>query len=244
MARYLRIWRLFAGAVAALGVLLELLTHPLSTLVALGAVSIGVSVCVGLGMSVGEPGNVVPLRDTVGKIGKAAMLAVVWLTALVGLASLGSMTMLLVGIVVLATSPLVIARVLSLDLAAARADHRAEAAADLSADSADVARRPTSVSAAELASADVATKDTRTLVRDWRRSFVALEQAVDPVTKAAVVQARQAFLDELERRDPDGLHEWLESGARAAGDPTKFMSRDEARGEPRGDHGHGGPQAA
>jgi hypothetical protein len=65
---------------------------------------------------------------------------------------------------------------------------------------------------------------TDDLVRDWRRSYIALEQASDPATKMTLVERRQAYLDELERRYPDGLHDWLESGARAAGDPTKFVA--------------------
>jgi hypothetical protein len=99
------------------------------------------------------------------------------------------------------------------------------------------AERPSSLNVSELATADVQAMQTRELVRDWRRSYVALEQAVDPATKMALVQARQGFLDELERRNPAGLQEWLESGARAAGDPTRYMS-------PGGDNEADGPQAA
>lgn len=35
--------------------------------------------------------------------------------------------------------------------------------------------------------------------------------------------ARQRCLDELERRDPDGLHACLSSPASAAGDPRRFL---------------------
>lgn len=37
--------------------------------------------------------------------------------------------------------------------------------------------------------------------------------------------ARQRCLDELERRDPDGLHAWLGSNASAGGDPSRFLAR-------------------
>jgi hypothetical protein len=87
-----------------------------------------------------------------------------------------------------------------------------------------IEERPAALSLDEFARADVTAMDTQELVRDWRRSFVALEQATDPTTKVALVRVRQAFLDELERRNPTGLHEWLESGARAAGDPSRFLS--------------------
>jgi len=39
------------------------------------------------------------------------------------------------------------------------------------------------------------------------------------------VEQRQLYLDEFERRNPTGLAEWLASGARAAGDPTRFIMR-------------------
>jgi hypothetical protein len=238
MTRYQRIWRLFAGAVAVFGVVLDVLTHPLSSIVALGAVALGVSLCVGLGMRVGEPGTLPPLRVTGRKIVNGAVLGTVWLVALAGLASASALTMLFVGVVVVVTSPPVVRRALGAEVDAADpADAgRPSPGRPTPTRPVEVERSTVSVDVAELASADVTAMDTRELVRDWRRSFVALERAGDPASKAAVVQARQAFLDELERRDPAGLHEWLESGARAAGDPTKFMSG--------GEHGHGGPQAA
>lgn len=59
----------------------------------------------------------------------------------------------------------------------------------------------------------------------WRRSYVVLERPHSPATHLKVVQQRQLYLDELERRNPTGLAEWLASGARAAGDPTRFIVR-------------------
>jgi hypothetical protein len=235
MALYERIWRLLAGAVAAGGVVLEVLTHPPSTLIALAAVSMGVSLCVGLGMRVGEPGAV-PARTTAAQAIRAALLGAVALTALVGLASLGRLTMIFVAVVVVATSPVFATRVLGLNLASVDRSEEGGAETWRFSGPVQIAQRA-SIDVARLASADVRAMDTRDLVRNWRRSFVALEQTGDPATKMALVQARQAFLDELERRNPAGLHEWLESGARAAGDPTRFMSSGDEREQ-------GGPQAA
>jgi hypothetical protein len=59
----------------------------------------------------------------------------------------------------------------------------------------------------------------------WRKSYVVLERPHSPATRLLVVQLRQLYLDELERRNPSGLAEWLASGARAAGDPTRFIVR-------------------
>jgi hypothetical protein len=39
----------------------------------------------------------------------------------------------------------------------------------------------------------------------------------------SIVEARRDYIDELERRSPHGLMAWLASGARAAGDPSRFI---------------------
>ena len=61
--------------------------------------------------------------------------------------------------------------------------------------------------------------------------------------KARIVDIRAALLDELERRDSDGIHVWLESGCPVQGDPTQYM---ESTREPyeRDNHGEGGSKAA
>ncbi len=72
---------------------------------------------------------------------------------------------------------------------------------------------------------------TEELVLAWRTSFNALLRAQTTAAKNAVVARRQQYLDELERRDPDGLRRWLDSGARAASDPSRFIHDDE-HGDP------------
>jgi hypothetical protein len=67
------------------------------------------------------------------------------------------------------------------------------------------------------------TLDDGALCWAWRRSYVTLQRASTPAAQLRAVQARQAYLDELERRNADGLSAWLASGARAAGDPTRFI---------------------
>jgi hypothetical protein len=61
------------------------------------------------------------------------------------------------------------------------------------------------------------------LCHAWRASFSALESASTSSQRARVAQARQRYLDELERRNPDGLMAWLASGARAAADPSRYL---------------------
>jgi hypothetical protein len=233
MGLYQRIWRLFAGAVIAAGVVLEVITHPLSTLVAIVAVSAAVSVCVGLGMHVGEPETVVPTSTTVSQVMKGALLAIASLTALVGIATVGAMTMLVCAVAVASTSPPAVRKLIGPDAFAVAAAELPEADPSSEGRFTGPAAK-SSFGPVDLATSDVRSMGTRQLVRDWRRSFVALEHASDPATKMAVVKARQVLLDELERRDPEGLHDWLESGARAAGDPSKFMSSwgDSESGDP------------
>jgi len=36
----------------------------------------------------------------------------------------------------------------------------------------------------------------------------------------------RCYLDELERRDPAGFRRWINDGARAAGDPARYITRE------------------
>ena len=63
-----------------------------------------------------------------------------------------------------------------------------------------------------------------TLCLAWRTSYVALQRPVPLAIRVRVVDRRQEFLDEFERRNARGFEAWLASGARAAGDPTKYIA--------------------
>ncbi|MDT7710054.1 MAG: hypothetical protein QOG20_5661 [Pseudonocardiales bacterium] len=62
------------------------------------------------------------------------------------------------------------------------------------------------------------------LCQQWRRSYLALGRARDLAGRAQVVSFRAGYLDELERRDPVGFRRWLRDGARAASDPSRFVT--------------------
>ena len=62
----------------------------------------------------------------------------------------------------------------------------------------------------------------------WRRSYCSLVETTSVPLRAAVVASRQAYLDEMERRNPRALTAWLAAGARAAGGPERYL--DDARG--------------
>lgn len=73
-------------------------------------------------------------------------------------------------------------------------------------------------------SALVADMGTEELCVAWRRSYHQLVLAADEPARRLVVQRRQEFLDEFERRDGRGFRRWLDSGARAGGDPGPYLT--------------------
>jgi hypothetical protein len=75
----------------------------------------------------------------------------------------------------------------------------------------------------EPAPADVRALDDAELCLEWRRSFVRLETVRGAAARLAVVEQRQRYLDELQRRHTDAFQKWLQSGARASGNPLPFL---------------------
>ncbi|MEV7099766.1 hypothetical protein AB0M80_43825 [Amycolatopsis sp. NPDC051045] len=69
--------------------------------------------------------------------------------------------------------------------------------------------------------AELATED---LCVAWRRSYFLLLLATDERTRRLVVERRQDFLDEIERRDRRGFLRWLDSGAKAGSDPSPYLT--------------------
>jgi hypothetical protein len=65
---------------------------------------------------------------------------------------------------------------------------------------------------------------TAELCRRWQDSYEALRAATTAAARLRIVEARQHYLDELERRDPRGLNAWLGENASAAGDPSRFLA--------------------
>lgn len=63
------------------------------------------------------------------------------------------------------------------------------------------------------------------ICRAWRDSYQWLEGAHAPAFQAYIVALRQAYLDELDLRDPAGLEAWLNSRPRPRGGPDKYLHR-------------------
>jgi len=59
----------------------------------------------------------------------------------------------------------------------------------------------------------------------WRKSWAGLYAAPTPAARADVVAARAGFLDELERREPHAMVEWLGSGALDPEGPAAYLVR-------------------
>ncbi|ELB92749.1 hypothetical protein Rwratislav_12393 [Rhodococcus wratislaviensis IFP 2016] len=62
------------------------------------------------------------------------------------------------------------------------------------------------------------------LCRGWRTSFAKLQNTASVTDRLRLARIRQQYLDEIERRDPQGFAAWFTTGARAGSDPSKFLT--------------------
>ncbi|MEO6879890.1 MAG: hypothetical protein ABI181_02935 [Mycobacteriaceae bacterium] len=63
----------------------------------------------------------------------------------------------------------------------------------------------------------------------WRTSFTALQHTATPAGRLSLIETRAALLDEMARRNPQGFRCWLNDGARAASDPTRYFDGPQLR---------------
>jgi hypothetical protein len=68
------------------------------------------------------------------------------------------------------------------------------------------------------------TLSTPELCLAWRRSYLTLVDLPAGSARCELVAMRQSMLDELERRDSAGFQRWLDDGARAGGDPGRYLA--------------------
>src|SRR4051794_19125468 len=73
---------------------------------------------------------------------------------------------------------------------------------------------------------DVGALSDEELCLRWRRSFVTIEHLDDPRLVDHIARRRRGLLDEIERRHPAQFAQWLAAGARAAGNPARFLTTD------------------
>lgn len=98
---------------------------------------------------------------------------------------------------------------------------------------------PPGTSADSALSSSLQTMPDAELCEAWQMSFSALSDTNSAEVQVRIVELRQAYLDEMDRRHPAGLAAWLTSGARPAGSPAAYLaSREPSTGElprPRSD---------
>jgi hypothetical protein len=73
--------------------------------------------------------------------------------------------------------------------------------------------------------APVARLSTSQLCGLWRKSLAGLVAASTPAEHAEVVAARGVLLEELERREPQAMVDWLAGGAREPEGPSSYLVR-------------------
>ena len=64
----------------------------------------------------------------------------------------------------------------------------------------------------------------------WRKSRAGLRSALTPDAVAEVVTARERLLDELERREPQVMAEWLDGGGVEPEGPLDYLLREASPG--------------
>ena len=82
---------------------------------------------------------------------------------------------------------------------------------------------------------EVAVLSTGDLGDEWLHTTAALAGRLDPATRQSLVDRREAVLDELERRDPDGFTRWLAAAPTRGSNPADFVRGGPARRGPVAD---------
>jgi hypothetical protein len=206
--RWLRCWSL----ATAFGVGLSFLLWPLQSIVLLwAAVFLSATPLLSLPGSSPEHGP-----DWLRGVARAGLLATAMLAAIAVAGASGWLAFILILVAAL-SSPWVVARMgtrLSDTLATVMPEPGIEA------ECAPPEPQPTS----PRCGADVLrAMSNHELCMEWRRTFVRLQRASCAQDMGDVVIMRQLLLDEMDRRCPEGLGAWMESGARAAGGPDRFL---------------------
>jgi hypothetical protein len=221
MSKYRSSWLLAWSTTSLLGVCLALLLWPVGAVVLLFAVAATtaalIHLCTHGPVDVPEPDVPQPdvpepeaLRSRLRRVAVRAGAIGVGAVAVVALAAVAPHLMLVLLLLVGATSPHCV------ELVRGHLDDRKHRLSGL---------RPGQARAWSATAASTAQGLTdHDLCHAWCTSFDVLQSTSDVEARARIVCLRQAYLDELERRDPHGLHAWLTSGARATGNPDRYLS--------------------
>lgn len=220
MRTYRRIWLCWWGLLATLGLLLGLATVPTIGVVGVfltSAVVAGAGAVVSLTWGDDDQPSTLELVGPAVRGGLHG--AVVGVTVVVTSVSLGTLVLPLL-VLLVGSSPWALRNGVRL----ARGTQPRETAEQRRTPAPAPARAPQE---SEWAPAIRALSDEE-LCRAWRASYLSLQEAPS-AAYLELVTLREAYLDDLERRNPLGMRAWLDSGARAAGNPAPYLARPSAR---------------
>ena len=202
MHTYRLVWRIAVGVTGAAGLLLAVVLVPLSTMISVFVTAALVSA---LATATAFALRERRARGVLRQYGRNLLLGGAAGVVAAGLGEIVGGLAFVVVLLVVATSPPL------MSWYAARLGHHRPAAPPPAYPDVRVMRAET-LTVEELCTA-------------WTRSCTELRGA-SPAQALRFVEARQYYLDELERRDPDGLRAWLATAASASGDPSRFITRD------------------
>jgi hypothetical protein len=161
-------------------------------------------------------------RRAVPKVARIAFAAGLIGPAAVGLVAVCKLAGVLVVLMLVGTTPALTSLMRARRLA--RGSHPVVQAESATPDLPAPWRQPGPNSPAAEPARELSSLDDDALCLAWRRSFLRLEDARSAMERLSIVEQRQKYLDELDRRSPEGIAAWLASGARASGNPLPFVA--------------------
>ncbi len=235
MRVYRVVWVLFCGVLGALGAVMAF-TWSLSSVILILILAALTGFTVAMVALTDPTGPTRHPRDRRRIVATSTLLTAGGTVSFIGLGSLlGAPTAVLLLAIIVGGSPYAIRYCVRWltehgHLASAAPRHVRAERASRSAEAPVVATEPDQASKPHVAPEALSDE---VLCRAWRASFSALQKASSPTQRLRIVDERRAYLDEIERRTAHGMAAWLASGARAAGDPSRFVLGDGAAGRAR-----------
>lgn len=215
MRAYRSLWLFLCGALALVGTAMAF-TLPVATV-------LGVIVCTCLVVGVVTinivPANseTVPVRTVMSLAAKRSLIGGLTVMTLLGLAALFSAWAFPLVAALVGCSPYALRRYRLWRDQRVWPDPQRRWDPSVDAYAPEVGESPTLESPADLRS--LSDSD---LCHAWRASYSALQESAQS-QRIHIVEGRQRYLDEFERRNREGFVAWLASGARAAANPSRFL---------------------
>lgn len=221
MNLYGRVWLASSAALVGIGILLAMISLPVSALVGLSLLAAALA-CAILGIREGQT-DVARLRCSARFVRKYLQVALVG--AAIGQATVGW---------VAATGPLGVTVVVLLTASAPptvswvrqkRGSHpEATPPADSESEHGHLTSASTWLPAAPAVGQPMDHLSDEDVVFAWRCSYIVLIRARSAAELTSIIDIRSRCLDELERRNPTGFTRWIAAGARAASDPSRYTN--------------------